>query len=331
MCRPAAKSLDNEPLEKKQVHLIIQIPCLNEEGTLTITLDALPKHIDGVDKLEILIVDDGSTDSTARVAREWGVHHVVSHPKNQGLAQAFKTGLQTSLGLGADIIVNTDADNQYNADDIGKLIQPILKGEADFVIGARPISETDHFSPLKKFLQKVGSGVVRMASQTTVADAPSGFRALSRNAAMRMNVFTPYTYTLETIIQAGIKNMRVVNVPVRTNRDLRPSRLVSSIPAYVRRSMITIFRVAIIYRPLRFFALIGGILFLAGVLIGVRFLFYFMTGEGDGHIQSLILAAVLMLIGFNAGTLGIVSDLISVNRKLLEEIQGYLREERYKR
>jgi glycosyltransferase involved in cell wall biosynthesis len=313
------------------VHLIIQIPCLNEEETLSITLDALPKRIDGVDRIGILIVDDGSTDDTVKVARQWGVDHVVSHPKNQGLAQAFKTGLQTALQLGADIIVNTDADNQYDANDIETLIRPILDNKADVVIGARPISETRHFSPVKKLLQKVGSGIVRLASQTEIADAPSGFRALSRNAAMRMNVFTPYTYTLETIIQAGIKNMRIISVPIRTNRDLRPSRLVSSIPAYVRRSVVTIFRVAIIYRPLRFFSIVGGVLFLAGVLIGVRFLFYFAAGEGDGHIQSLILAAILMLIGFNAGTLGIVSDLISVNRKLLEEIQSYLREERYER
>lgn len=313
------------------MYLIIQIPCLNEEETLTVTLDALPTRISGVDRIEVLIIDDGSTDRTVEVARKWGVDHVVSHPKNQGLAQAFKTGLQTALQVGADIIVNTDADNQYNADDIEKLVQPILDNKADVVIGARPISETRHFSPIKKLLQKLGSGIVRIASQTEVADAPSGFRALSRNAAMRMNVFTPYTYTLETIIQAGIKNMRIISVPIRTNKDLRPSRLVSSIWAYVRRSVITIFRVAIIYRPLRFFSIVGGVLFLAGVLIGVRFLFYFAVGEGDGHIQSLILAAILLLIGFNAGTLGIVSDLISVNRKLLEEIQGYLREERYER
>lgn len=313
------------------MHLIIQIPCLNEEETLTVTLDALPTRIDGVDKIEILIIDDGSTDGTVRVAQEWGVHHVISHPNNQGLAQAFMTGLQTALHLGADIIVNTDADNQYNADDIEKLIDPILNNKADLVIGARPITDIEHFSPLKKMLQKIGSSVVRIASKTDVADAPSGFRALSRNAAMRINVFTPYTYTLETIIQAGIKNMRVVDVPIRTNADLRPSRLVSSKSEYVRKSIITIFRVAIIYRPLRFFALIGGILFLAGVFVGIRFLFYFVSGEGGGHVQSLILAAILMLIGFNAGTLGVVSDLISVNRKLLEEIQGYLREDRFKR
>jgi len=313
------------------VHLIIQIPCLNEEETLTVALDALPTRINGVDKIEILIIDDGSTDGTVKVAREWGAHHVISHPNNRGLAQAFKTGLQMALQLGADIIVNTDADNQYNADDIEKLIDPILNNKADLVIGARPITDIEHFSLLKKMLQKIGSGVVRIASGTDVADAPSGFRALSRNAAMRINVFTPYTYTLETIIQAGIKNMRVVDVPIRTNADLRPSRLISSKSEYVRKSMITIFRVAIIYRPLRFFALIGGVLFIVGMLVGVRFLFYFVSGEGDGHIQSLILAAILMLIGFNAGTLGIVSDLISVNRKLLEEIQGYLRENRYER
>lgn len=313
------------------MHLVIQIPCFNEEETLAITLDSLPNEIDTIDKIDVLIVDDGCTDKTVQVARGWGVSHIASHTMNRGLAQAFKTGLTASLQLGADIIVNTDADNQYNANDIEKLIQPIVDGKADLVIGARPISKIQHFSPLKKFLQKLGSSVVRIASRTDIADAPSGFRAISRDAAMHLNVFTPYTYTLETIIQAGLKNMRVVNVPIRTNEDLRPSRLVSSVSSYIRKSVVTIFRVAVIYSPLRFFTLIGGALFLCGFIIGIRFLFYFVSGEGDGHIQSLVLAAILMLIGFNAGTLGIVSDLISVNRKLLEEIQSHLREERYSR
>ena len=311
------------------MYVVIQIPCLNEEQTLRIALDCLPTSLEGVDKLEILIIDDGSTDRTVTVAKEWGVHHMVSHRMNQGLAQAFKTGIEKGLELGADIIVNTDADNQYDADDIPKLIAPIISGEADFVIGARPIQDIKHFSVVKKLLQHFGSWVVRLASNTEVSDAPSGFRALSRDAAMRINVFSPYTYTLETIIQAGIKNIRVVNVPVRTNAYLRPSRLISSIPIYIRRSVVTIFRVAIIYRPLHFFALIGLVLFSMGFLIGLRFLYFFIYGESEGHIQSLILAAVLMLIGFNAGTLGIVADLISVNRELLEDLQSHAREQRY--
>lgn len=313
------------------MHLVIQIPCLNEAETLTITLDALPSVVPGIDEIDILIIDDGSTDNTAQVARDWGVSRVVAHNMNRGLAEAFKTGLRTALDMGADIVVNTDADNQYNADDISKLVEPIIDEKADMVIGSRPISETRHFSPLKKFLQKLGSGVVRLASRTSISDAPSGFRALSRDAAMRMNVFTPYTYTLETIIQAGVKNMRVVDVPIRTNADLRPSRLMSSIPSYVRKSMITIFRVAIIYRPLRFFAIFGGLFCLAGFVIGIRFLFFLYIGEGDGHIQSLILSAILILVGFNMISLGVVSDLISVNRKLLEDLQSHMREERYRR
>lgn len=313
------------------MYLVIQIPCLNEEQTLTVTLDALPKEIEGIDRIDILIVDDGSTDGTVKVAKDWGVKHVVSHHANRGLAEAFKTGLRKALDLGADIIVNTDADNQYNADDIAKLVEPIIQRRAEMVIGARPISDISHFSPLKKFLQKLGSGVVRVASRTDIADAPSGFRALSRDAAMRINVFTPYTYTLETIIQAGTKNMSVINVPIRTNSDLRPSRLVSSIWSYVRKSVVTIFRVAIIYRPLRFFSIAGGIFCAFGIAIGIRFLYFLAIGDGDGHIQSLILCAILFLVGFNLFSLGVVSDLISVNRKLLEDLQNFAREQRYDR
>lgn len=276
--------------------LIIQIPCYNEAETLPVTLAALPRHVPGFDTVEWLVIDDGSTDDTARVARDHGVHHIVRHTCNRGLARAFLSGLDACLSLGADVIVNTDADNQYCADDIPALTAPILKGQADMVIGARPIETIRHFSPIKKILQRVGSGVVRVASKTSVPDAPSGFRAMSRAAAEQLMVFNDYTYTLETIIQAGQKNMALTSVPVRVNADLRPSRLVKSIPSYIRRSIVTIIRIFVVYRPFRFFASIGSFLFGLGFLVGLRFLWYYFIGEGYGHVQSLILAAVLLII-----------------------------------
>ena len=243
--------------------LIIQIPCLNEAKTLGIALAELPRSVPGIDKVEILIVDDGSTDDTVAVARAAGVDHIVRHPANFGLARAFMTGLDASLKLGADIIVNTDADNQYCAADIPALVAPILEGRAEYVIGTRPIARIEHFSPVKKFLQKLGSYVVRRISGTQVEDAPSGFRALSRDAAMRMNVFNRYTYTLETIIQAGYKNIPILCVPVRVNADLRPSRLVKSVPRYIQRSIFTMIRIFVVYRPFKFFFSIGTVFFLA--------------------------------------------------------------------
>jgi glycosyltransferase involved in cell wall biosynthesis len=311
--------------------LIIQIPCYNEAATLRTSLDALPKSIPGIDELEILIIDDGSVDDTVAVAKDWGVDHVVSHVRNKGLAAGFMTGLAECLARGADIIVNTDADNQYNADDIPKLIEPILKQEAEFVIGARPIADIAHFSPIKKRLQGLGSAVVRIVSDTDVADAPSGFRALSRQAAIQLNVFTQYTYTLETIIQAGVKNISVVNVPVRTNADLRPSRLVKSIRDYVRRSIFTIGRVFIIYRPFHVLGLIGAVLTGIGILLGIRYLYFVAIGEGSGHIQSVILTAILLLMGYHTFSLAVLADLISINRRLLEELQVHLREMRLSR
>src|SRR5688500_472047 len=250
--------------------LIIQIPCLNETGTLAIAINALPRQVAGFDSVEWLVIDDGSTDGTAQLALELGVDHVVRHPVNRGLAAAFMTGMDACLSLGADVIVNTDADNQYEARDIPKLTAPILDGEADMVIGARPISDTEHFSWIKKKLQHLGSWAVRVASKTDVADAPSGFRAISRETAMRLNVFNPYTYTLETIIQAGLSNLRVASVPIRTNEDLRPSRLVKSISSYVRRSLVTIFRVFVTYRPMALFFWIGTAFALPGLAIGIR-------------------------------------------------------------
>ena len=301
--------------------LIIQIPCLNETGTLAIAINALPREVPGFDTVEWLVIDDGSTDGTAQLARELGVHHVVRHPVNRGLAAAFMTGMDACLALGADVIVNTDADNQYEARDIPLLTAPILAGEADMVIGARPISETEHFSWIKKQLQHLGSWAVRVASKTDVADAPSGFRAISRETAMRLNVFNPYTYTLETIIQAGQSNLRVASVPVRTNEDLRPSRLVKSISSYVRRSLVTIFRVFVTYRPLFFFFWVATALAVPGVLIGARFLYQYLSGQGGGHVQSLILASLLLTLAALAGMCGLLADLIATNRKLQERIR----------
>ncbi len=300
--------------------LIIQVPCYNEEPTLPTTLCALPRKVPGIDTVEWLIIDDGSHDRTVEVAKAHGVDHVVSLPSHQGLARAFVAGLEASLNAGADIIVNTDADNQYCADDIPKLIAPILARKAEIVIGARPITEMQHFSPFKKCLQRLGSRVIRIVSSTDVPDAPSGFRAMSRGAAMQLHVFNEYTYTLETIIQAGQKGMAVASVPIRVNNPLRASRLVRSIPGYVHRQVLTMLRIFITYRPFRFFAVQGVVLFGAGVLIGLRFVYFYFTAGGAGHIQSLILAALLITIGFFLAVVGILADLIAVNRQLLERL-----------
>lgn len=275
----------------------------------------------GFDQVEVLIVDDGSSDATVEVAREYGVRHIVRHTRNQGLAKAFMSGLDECLRLGADVIVNTDADNQYNADDIPLLVQPILENRAEVVIGERPIGSIKHFSPLKKSLQKLGSWVVRAVSETDIPDAPSGFRALSRTAAQRLVVFNDYTYTLETIIQAGQKHMAITSVPIRVNGDLRPSRLVKSIPSYIQNSMATMVRIFVIYRPFRFFATIGAILFFSGFVIGMRFVFFFLLGGGAGHVQSLILASVLLGMGFQTILVAFVADILSANRKLIEDVR----------
>lgn len=301
--------------------LIIQIPCYNEAETLGIALAALPREVEGFDKVEWLIIDDGSSDATVEMARQNGVDHVVRHTRNQGLAKAFMTGIDACLERGADVIVNTDADNQYNAGDIPALTAPVVAGVSDIVVGERPIATIEHFSPVKKFLQKLGSWVVRVASSTNVPDAPSGFRAMSAEAARRLMVFNDYTYTLETIIQAGQKNMAISSVPVQVNEDLRPSRLFKSIPSYIKRSMVTIIRIFVVYRPFRFFGTIGSVLFLLGFLIGLRFLFYWLAGSGAGHIQSLILSSLLMGIGFQTILIAFVADLLAANRKLLEDLR----------
>lgn len=301
--------------------LIIQIPCYNEEATLGFTLSALPRQLPGLDCIEWLIVNDGSTDRTVEVARTHGVDHFVHFPHNQGLAKAFMAGLEACLRAGADIIVNTDADNQYCAEDIPKLIAPILSGEAEIVVGERPIKEMLHFSATKKFLQKLGSWIIRIISKTNIPDAPSGFRAISREAAMRLNVFNDYTYTLEMIIQAGQKGMAITSVPVKTNQVLRPSRLVKNILSYVQRSIFIILRIFMVYQPLRFFLILGSIPFTLGFLLGLRWLFLFLGGTTRTHLPSLILASILIAIGFQLWIFGLVADLLAVNRKLLEEIQ----------
>lgn len=296
------------------------MPCYNEELSLPVTLSHLPRNIPGVDIVEWLIIDDGSSDKTVDVALAHGVDHVVRLPSHQGLSKAFVAGIEASLEAGADIIVNTDADNQYCADDIPRLIEPILNGKAEIVIGARPIDNIDSFSPIKKLLQKIGSWVVRRASKTDIPDAPSGFRAISRTAAMQLNVFNEYTYTLETIIQAGQKNMAITWLPIRTNVVRRKSRLVKSIPFYIRQSMLTIIRIFMTYRPFLFFTFPGVVSFTMGFLIGLRFLYFYITGNGSGHIQSLILASILLGTGVFLSVIGLLADLISVNRKLLENI-----------
>ena len=301
--------------------LIIQIPCYNESETLKIALDALPKAVEGIDKIEYLIINDGSNDNTVEVAKEWGINYVVNFKQNKGLARGFMAGIDASLRNGADIIVNTDADNQYCADDIEKLVRPILDGKYDIVVGERPIDDTEHFSPLKKKLQHLGSWVVRQASATDIPDAPSGFRAYSREAAMRLNVINEYTYTLETIIQAGRDKMAMTSVPVRTNEELRKSRLFKSMGAYVKRSGGVIIRSFAMYKPLKFFVIMGMIPFLAGFLIGIRFLLYYFQGVGGGHVQSLILAAVLLMIGWQTVMMGLQADIIAANRKLLQDVQ----------
>ena len=302
--------------------LVIQIPCLNEEESLPITLSALPKHIDGIDEIKVLIVNDGSTDRTIEVAKKHGISDFVNFTHNKGLAKAFSAGLNKALEMGADIIVNTDADNQYNASDIEKLVRPIIDGNADIVIGSRPVNKISHFSIIKKMLQNLGSFVMRCVSSTSVKDAPSGFRAFSRNAAIQMNIFDNYTYTLETIIQAKAKGLVIENVEIDVNPELRRSRLFSNMFVYIRRSIFTMLRMFIVYRPFRFFITVGILFLLAGLIPGVRFVWYFLTGDGQGHIQSLILAAILLLTGVQVSLIAVLSELIAINRKLLEDIQS---------
>ena len=301
--------------------LIIQIPCLNEELTLPETLKDLPKSIDGISDIEVLVIDDGSSDRTVEVAKEHGVQHILSLTNNKGLAKAFIYGINHALQLGADIVVNTDADNQYFGGDISKLIQPILNKRADIVIGDRQVETIRHFSPFKILLQKLGSWTVRQLSGTTIPDATSGFRAYSKEAALQMNVISDFTYTVETIISAGNKNLAIEHIPVRTNEKLRESRLFPSIQVYLRRTLVTMLKVYSMYRPLKVFTIAGGTTFLVGFMIGCRYLFFFFQGQTEGHIQSLILSAIMLIVGFQIIMMGIVAELIAVNRQLLEDIQ----------
>jgi len=294
---------------------------LNEEHTLPQTLADLPKKIKGIDIIEILIINDGSTDKTVETAKKLGVHHILQFSNNKGLAKAFISGINESLKLNADIIVNTDADNQYFGGDIVKLIQPILKKEADIVVGDRQVETIRHFSPMKIFLQKFGSWVIRQLSGTLIPDATSGFRAYSRDAALQLNVISDFTYTIETIISAGKKNLAITHVPVKTNKKLRESRLFPSIKVYLKRSLVTILKVYSMYRPLRLFTIAGGISFFLGFAIGCRYLFFFLQGQTEGHIQSLILSAILLIVGFQIIMMGIAAELIAINRQLLEDIQ----------
>jgi glycosyltransferase involved in cell wall biosynthesis len=307
------------------VKLIIQIPCYNEETTLPLTLADLPRSLPGVDAIEVLVIDDGSTDRTSEVARALGVDHVIRHVGNRGLAASFADGLDAALAAGADIIVNTDADNQYYGADVKALIGPILACQADMVVGDRGVAALEHFSPFKRTLQRVGSWVVGRAAGMPIPDATSGFRAFTREAALHLTVLSDYTYTLETLIQAGARRMRVLFVPVRTNPKTRDSRLIRSIPSFLSLSVVSILRFYTMYRPLRVFGGAGAALALAGLMLGLRFLYYYATGQGAGHVQSLILAAILIIVGFQTGLVGLVADAVANGRKINEEALYRLR------
>ncbi|GMV11429.1 MAG TPA: glycosyltransferase [Gemmatimonadaceae bacterium] len=299
--------------------LIIQIPCFNEAATLPPTLRDLPRSIPGIDVIEYLVVDDGSRDDTAAVARAHGVHHVVQFERNRGLAAAFRAGLEESLRQGADIIVNTDADNQYQAADIATLVRPIVEGRAELVVGDRGVGALPHFSYLKRRLQVLGSWVIGRAAELRTPDATSGFRALSREAALKTVVLSDYSYTLESLIHAGSRKAAVESVRIGINPQTRPSRLMKSIPHYIRKSGVTIVRAYAMYRPLRVFSALGTLFILAGCIPGIRFLWFYFTGERVGHVQSLILAAILIIVGFQILLIGLLADLIANNRKMLEE------------
>ena len=305
--------------------LIIQIPCLNEADTLPATLRDLPRSIPGIDVVEVLVIDDGSKDDTTKVARAWNVNHIVSFKRTRGLAATFMAGIDTCLKLGADFIVNTDGDNQYFGQDIPALVAPLISGEADIVIGDRNVRDLAHLSWSRRFLQRLGSWVVRQVSNTRVPDTTSGFRAYTREAALRMMIVSEFSYTLESIIQAGKKRMAIAHVPVRTNLRTRPSRLFHNVWFYLKQSGSTIVRIYTMYEPLKVFTSMGLLTFGAGLATSLRFLYFFFTGSGSGHLQSLLLAAVLLIVGFQILLIALVADVISANRKLLEDLLYRLR------
>lgn len=305
--------------------LIIQIPCYNEETTLGITLSALPRRVTGFDLVEWLIIDDGSRDRTCEVAREHGIDHVITHTHNLGLARAFCSGIDACLELGADVIVNTDADNQYCAADIPALVQPIIEGRSEMVVGARPIEEIDEFSTTKKIMQRLGSWVIRFVSNTNIPDCTSGFRAYSRKAARQLLVINSYTYTLETIIQAGQKNISITSVPISVNKSLRPSKLVKNIFSYVAKSAGTIIRIFFVYQPFQSLSYLGLLFLTAGTLLGLRYVWLIYIGQGIGHVQSLILCAIFMGMGFQTLLAAFIADLMATNRKILEEVRFKLK------
>jgi glycosyltransferase involved in cell wall biosynthesis len=305
--------------------LIIQIPCFNEAEALPATVAALPKSIPGIDEIETLVIDDGSTDGTAEVARRHGVQHIVRHRRNRGLAAAFQSGLDTALAAGADIIVNTDADGQYRGEDIAVLVAAVVAGEADIVIGDRGVGRNEHFHPVKRQLQRLGSMVVRRLSRTTVTDAVSGFRAISRDAAQRITITTEFSYTTDMLIQSGRKRMAIASVPIRTNSTERPSRLFKSIPQFIANTMITILRAYATYNPLRTFALMGLLITLVGMIPILRFLWFWIAGDGAGHVQSLVLGGALLILGTLTVIMSLLADMIGTNRKLLETTLAHIR------
>jgi glycosyltransferase involved in cell wall biosynthesis len=328
---PPLGHIESSAQRRALVKLIIQIPCYNEEAILPQTIHDLPRALPGIDEIEVLVVDDGCTDCTAQVAQDLGVHHIVHLKQNQGLASAFSAGIEAALQAGADIVVNTDADNQYRGEDIAKLVRPILEGRADIVVGDRGVAAAEHFSPVKRLLQRLGSWVVGHAAGIPIPDAVSGFRAFTREAALRLTVLDDYTYTLETLIQAGARRMAVVYVPIRTNPPTRRSRLMRNVPSFLMLSTMAIVRFYTMYRPLRVFLTIGGILIAGGATLGLRFLYFFVLEGGMGHVQSLILAAILAIVGFQVCLVGLIADLVRLNRKMIEETLYRVRQAETKR